>query len=121
MLVARTALRCLAIIAVLFLIGACDDDDENKIDRYEVRIYISDHIDVNSDSIIRVKPEGRFKKPRVEVDTPEGVVVEQWKRPKRKGKIYSFAPIAFPALMILVLAAALRSGCVHPPRLKLQV
>ena len=124
MLAVRIALRFLAMIAVLLSVVACDDDDDvNKTPKYDTTILISEHIDItsNGDTIIKMKPERRFKKPRVEVHTPDGVEVIHVTRPKRKGTIYDFAPIAFPALTILVLAAALRSGCVHPPRLKLQV
>lgn len=121
---ARATVRFLVLVAVLLLAGACDDDDDvNKTPRYDVTILISEHIDIepNGDTIIKIKPERRFKKPRIEVHTPEGVDVVKVPRPKRKGTVYDFAPIALPAIIILVLVAALRSGCVHPARLKLQV
>jgi len=121
MLAVGPTVRFLAIVAALLSVTACDDDDENKTPSYKVTIYISDHIDINSDSVINVKPNGPFKKPRIEVHTPDDVDVIKVPRPKTKGTTYGFAPIALPAIIILILVAALIGGCFHPRRLNLQV
>ena len=121
---ARMTLRLFLVIAALSTLGACDDDDENKTPKYDVTIFVSDHIDIkaNGDTIINRGQERQFKKPRIEIHTPEGVEVEHWTRPKRKGTIYDFTPTTLPAMTVLILLlAAVRLGCIHPPRPILQV
>lgn len=118
MLGPSTAVRFLLIIVAMLLIGACDDDDEKKDPEYEVEIYYSK--DVKIRWFERDKNDPGFKKPRIHVDHPKGVATTHDERPPRRKTVYDFAPIALPAILILLLAAALRSGRVHPPHLHLQ-
>ena len=119
----RLIARLLTAIMAFCFMAACDDDDENKTPKYDVTIFVSEHIDINAngDTIVRIGQERKFKKPRIEVHTPEGVEVEHWTRPKRKGTIYDFTPIALPAIAVFLLIAAIRLACIHPDRIDIQV
>lgn len=107
---ARVIFRVLVVtISCCFLVGCDDDDDVNKTPKYDTTIFISDHIDIeaNGNTIIRRKPEGRFKKPRIEVHTPGGVEVEHWTRPKRKGTIYDYDLIDYQTAISIIIIAFL--------------
>ncbi|MGI9417113.1 MAG: hypothetical protein ACR2RA_04665 [Geminicoccaceae bacterium] len=122
MSVARMTVRLLAVVAALLSVAACDDDE--KPPKYDTTILISDHIDIvpNGDTVIKMKPERRFKKPRVEVHTPEGVEVIHVERPKRKGVIYDydlvdrwkFIAILFATLIGVVSLRGYRLQLVSP-------
>jgi len=119
MIAVGTTVRVLAIVAALLSVAACDDDErKNKLTKYDVTIYVSDHI---VGEIVKVPAERRFAKPRIVVQTPEGVKVEHEETKPRTGKIVDFAPVTLPAIIILLLATALIGSCFHQRRLNLQV
>lgn len=81
-----------AAIAALLLIAACDDDErKNKQTKYDVTIYVSDHI---VGEIVTVPAERRFSKPRIVVQAPEGVKVEHDETKPRKNIVIDFAPLS---------------------------
>ena len=118
MLVAKTMLRLLAVFATLLFVVACDDDDENKEPKFEVTLMLTDNIEYR---VEWMEVGNNKEKARVVVRHPKGVEVQHAEKKRQKGTVYKYAPIALPVIIILLMAAALRSGCVHPPRLKLQV
>ncbi len=102
--------KFLAAIVTLWLVAACDDDSGDKKPKYEVEIYVSDNIKWE---IIEMKPEGRFKKPLVEVHHPEGVDTKHVERKPKKTTVIEFAPVVLPAMLVLLLALASRFQYLH--------
>ena len=96
----RMLIRMVAAITVFLFATACDDDDGDKKPKYEVEIYVSDNIKWE---IIEMKPQGRFKKPLIEVHHPEGVDTKHTERKPKKTTVYEFSRTDF-ALTSLVLA-----------------
>jgi hypothetical protein len=96
----------IAIVAALCFTAACDGDERKAGEKkYEVTIYVSDHI---QGEIINVKPERKFTKPRIEIHAPEGVTIVPKETKPRRTTVVDFAPIALPVLIALLLIAALR-------------
>lgn len=100
-------LKWLFVIVALCFVSACDDDEKkNKKPKYEVTIYVSDHI---QGEIVVVPAERRFAKPRIVVQAPEGVKVEHDETKPRKNIVYDFEQTTIRESLILSLGT---SSCI---------
>ena len=101
---ARVIARLLATIVVLFFTAACDDDERKAREKkYEVTIYVSDHI---QGEIINVRPVRKFTKPQIEIHAPEGVTIVPKETKPRKTTVVDFAPLSSSFLLISLMTLA---------------
>ena len=105
MLAASALVRVAVLATIPFFLIACDDDERKaRENKYEVTIYVSDHI---QGEIVNVRPERKFTKPRIEVHAPEGVTVVPKETKPRRTTVIDFAPLGSIALIGFVLTMCL--------------
>ncbi len=95
-------LKFIIMTTALLLLGGCDDDDGDKKTKYEVEIYVSDDIKWE---VTEMKPQGRFKKPLIEVHRPEGVDAKGVEKKPKKTIVYEFSrpDLAFASWALALL------------------
>ncbi len=100
MLLSRSKMRSVWLIAALLFLAGCNDPDERKT--HYVTVYLSQDVEIRE-----ILVDLDLKKPGVVVVHPEGVEVKH--HPTKPKKTVSFTPLppAFAALALILAAASL--------------